>query len=753
MNTNDILRNHILHLLEKDGTPRKRARLQCELGIASDLQWAFDEALDGLYQEGRIIVSPDSLVRLPSLAQELTGIFKANARGYGFVSPEQGPEQDDLFVPGKATLSAMSGDRVVARLKRSIGQDGQSRLTGKIVEILERAHTQVVGVLQADRDQWLVQPDGGDFCHPIEVEHLDHPGLRQGDKVQVHIRSYPHGNRLARGVISKCLGHRGHYDTETAAVMQRYHLTDTFDPSSLVEANNAKMGFTPQTAHDREDRTGDLIITIDPPDAQDFDDAISLRRTRRGAWILGVHIADVSHFVKEGSALDAGARARGNSVYLPGKTLPMLPEMLSNGVCSLQPHALRFTKSVYLTYNKDATLRSTHVANTVIQSKARLSYQQAARLLKGKPDPDVPQEVVTLLRRMDHLARTIEKRRQQAGMLQLNLPVTELVRDDSGQIIEVQPADTSYPHTLIEMFMVEANVAVATLLDRHCVPIMRRIHPAPNQTALRRLSDILGLLGVTLSRQPSRFELQSLLNRIRNTGNELPVHLLILRSLAKATYAPANIGHYALAASKYCHFTSPIRRYADLLVHRALDDYLTGNLDHARQHAAFAEIADIGTHISDTEQNADEATQELRTILTLHLVNRHVGEELPGVIVNLTPFGAFVHLPDYGVEGMIPIEALGPDQWQFDERSQCLVGRHSGAVWRLAQRLRVRIVSVHPAAGQLDLAPSHAPITRASSKKQSTNRHTTTKKQKRNRRKHKPEPLGTKGLLKNKFPV
>jgi len=697
----ETLKSHILHLLQKDGTPRQVVHLQDELGAGGNLRAAFREALAALSDEGRVIVGPRNLVRLPHASNEVTGVFRAHARGCGFVTPQQSTSEGDVFIPAKGIGSAMTGDRVIAKITRS----GPDRLTGRVIKVLERAHTDVVGTLRQEQNRWLVRPDGGDFARPIELENVDIRRVRHGDKIAVRIRTYPTRSHLGSGVIVSVLGRPGLHDTDIAAVIRRHQLAEDFEPSALVEASNARTDFDPRHATDRQDITDHLVITIDPPDAKDFDDAISLIRDRRGGWILGVHIADVSHFVPAGSALDRCARQRGNSVYLPGHTLPMLPEMLSNEICSLQPGQRRFTKSVYLTYTKDGHVRSTRFANTVIESKARLSYQQADRALKGDAG-DLPDEVVELLREMETLARTIEKRRRRAGMLQLKMPVNEVLLDDSGRVMGVEPADTSYPHTIIEMFMVEANVAVAKLLDRYCVPFMRRIHPEPGKKTLRQLSQTLRLLGITLSRQPRRSHLQALLDQVRDTQAGLPVHLLVLRSLAKATYAPTSAGHYALAASKYCHFTSPIRRYADLLVHRALQAYLDRDLDRARREYAFPDLVTIGEHISQTEQVAEEAEQELKTILTLHLVQRRVGAEMNGVVTSLNAYGAVVHLPEYGVEGFVRREVLGPDHWRFDERSQCLLGRHTGAMLRLAQPLRVRIVEVHPAARQLDLAPA-----------------------------------------------
>ncbi|MEN6333972.1 MAG: RNB domain-containing ribonuclease, partial [Phycisphaerales bacterium] len=347
----EVIKSHILHLLQKDSAPRKLIHLEQELGVRGELKAAFHDAIDSLSAEGRIIVGSGNVVRLPSTSNEITGVFKANARGYGFITPEQSDVEGDLFIPANATGNAMTGDRVVAKIKR---QKDQDRFTGEIVRILDRAHKKAVGTLRQEPTGWLVQPDGGDFLRPIQIEGINARAIRHGDKVSVDIRAYPTRSQPARGVITEVLGRPGRFDTEISAVIHRHGLPDAFDPSSLVEAANAKSNFNPYDTRDRQDLAGTLILTIDPPDAKDFDDAVSLTRDAEGNWVLGVHIADVSHFVPEGLALDRAARLRGNSVYLPGQCLPMLPEMLSNGICSLQPGERRYTKSVFLTYNKDA---------------------------------------------------------------------------------------------------------------------------------------------------------------------------------------------------------------------------------------------------------------------------------------------------------------------------------------------------------------------------------------------------------------
>jgi ribonuclease R len=699
------LKNHILHLLQKDGTPRSRDLLARELGIRADLHGALDAALEDLDSQGRIILGNHDRVRLPSLEREVTGIFHAHARGFGFVDPQADTGAGELFIPAKATGSAMSGDRVLVQVSHRRSPRDPERISGKVVKVLERAHRSVVGTLAEDSRGWSVLPDGGELHRPILLEQVDGREVCTGDKVAVQIRAYPTRTEPARGTITDILGRAGRYDAEVAAIIRRYGLPEAFDDSSLVQANNARADFRPDPGDSREDLTDMLIVTIDPDDAQDYDDAVSLASDAEGNTVLGVHIADVSHFIPPGSPLDRAAQARGNSVYLPGRTLPMLPEMLSNDLCSLKPNQLRYTKSVFLTYGKDGTLRHSRFVHTLIKSRARLTYGQVDEILQGR-DASAPPEIERLLRRFESLARQIEARRQKAGMLQLQMPETEVLLGHDGRVRGLQPVDTSYPHTIIEMFMVEANVAVAGWLDRYCIPFMRRVHPDPPANTLRQLARTLRLLGVKLPRQIQRQDFQRVLQQVGNTRLALPVNLQILRSLSKATYAPANIGHYALAAPKYCHFTSPIRRYADLLVHRVLDDALHGDMERARRRYTYAQLTELGAHITDTEQDAEEATEEVKTIFILHLLQARIGTELPGVVVGLSRFGAQVRLPEFGVNGTLRTENLGADTWQFDEANQCLIGKHTRSLLRLAQNLRVRIGEVTPAAGHLDLLPA-----------------------------------------------
>jgi ribonuclease R len=684
--------------------PLKLAQLARSLGVEDDAYLQFQQAFDELRQAGHIVIGAGDLITLPAMAGQIVGRFRANPKGFGFVVPLELNAHGDLFIPPDETADAMTGDIVLAKVRRQARRGTDTRCTGEILQVLERANDRFVGTLVHHPEAWIVRPDGSSFVEPIVVEDVTAKGAREKDKVVIEILSYPTERYLARGVIIEVLGRAGQYEAEIESVIHQHHLPREFDADCLEQARQAAAQFASEGFEGREDITDKVIVTIDPPEAKDFDDAISLERDSQGRWLLGVHIADVSHFISAGSPLDTEAFGRGNSVYLPGRTIPMLPEVLSNGICSLQPDQPRFVKSAYMTYDDLGRIVSRRFANGVIRSKARLTYEQADRVLKGHTK-GVTGEVIELLRDMESLSRRIEARRQEQGMLHLELPEPELVYDESGRVVNAHPADTSYPHTIIEMFMVEANEAVASLLDRHNVPFMRRIHPDPDVLAMKEMARLLRAIGIAAPRTPDRPAIQEVLDYARGTDRALAVNLIVLRSLERAQYAPTNIGHYALASLHYCHFTSPIRRYADLLVHRQLQYYLEDRLDAAKQIAAGQDLLEVGRHITFTEERAEDAERELTTVLILQMLNKRIGDELDCVVTGLTGFGVFVQSQKFGIEGLIKLEELGPDRWRHDKLTQCIVGQRCGEAVRLGQPMRVRIVSVDVPARQLNLAP------------------------------------------------
>jgi len=694
-------------LTRRDYEPMTASQLAGWLGVGKEEAATFQKAVEDLRRNGQIVTDSRKNLMLPPLSDTVIGTFRANPRGFGFLVPITPNAHGDLYIAPADINGAMSGDIVQAKVIRRGKRDGQGRYGGQIIQIIERSSDRFVGTLQRRQNLWFIQPEGKGFFGTILLDDVSASGARENDKVVVEITRYPQNNQPARGAVIRILGRAGRYDTEIRAVMERFSLPEDFDEECRQQARQAVEQFNPDEIGNRADLTEETIITIDPPDAKDFDDAISLRKDRDGNWRLGVHIADVSTFVPMHTPLDKEARRRGNSVYLPGKVIPMLPEVLSNGICSLQPGQRRFTKSVYITYSPDGKVLQTEFDNTVICSTARLTYEEADRILRGKAR-GFPGEVVALLKDMETLARAIEARRRKAGMIHLDLPETELVYDESGQVIDAHPADDSYPHTIIEMFMVEANEAVAGLLDRFRVPFLRRIHPAPDAQSAKNLGRFIKLFRMKVPRVLDRRAIQDLLDSVKDTPLSYAINTYVLRSLPRAEYSPLHIGHYALASTHYCHFTSPIRRYADLLVHRLLDCYIRGTLNKIGLEEVLPELElrEIGRHLTWTEEQADQAEEELKTVLILQMLTKHIGDEMETVVSGLTNFGVFVQCLKFGIEGLIEPGDLGLDEWRYDQRAQAVVGKWSGHSIHLGQPMKVRIVSVNVPARQLFVAPA-----------------------------------------------
>ena len=703
----EIYKTQIIKLLKHaDYSPMKLSRLAKVLGVSSKDYPQFKSAFQQLRQAGQVVIGSANMVNLPPMSGRIVGTFRANARGFGFVIPLEPNSHGDLFVPAKATNGAMTGDIVAAKALKKGKRAGQMRYTGEIVDILERAHNRFVGTLEKHPDGWIVEPDGKTFVEPVSVDDVTAKNARAKDKVVVEILTYPTEKCLARGVIIKVLGKAGQYETEINSIIHQYHLPGQFDQECLSQARKAAE-FNLENIDNREDITDKVIITIDPPDAKDFDDAISLEKDSDGNGVLGIHIADVGFFIRPDSPLDVEAKMRGNSSYLPGRVIPMLPEILSNGICSLQPDQKRFVKSVYLTYDNKGNILNRRFANSLICSAKRLTYSKVDRILKGHTK-QVSLEIIELLKNMETLARVIEKRRRKNGMLHLDLPEIGLIMNKAGLVVDAQPADNSYPHTIIEMFMVEANEAVASVLDGLNVPLMRRIHPEPDALSLKNLSILIRALGLSLPRTPDRGAIQGLLAAVKGRDSSLAVNLVVLRSLEKAQYAPLHIGHFALASTHYCHFTSPIRRYADLLIHRVLQCHLENRLDSARKNQVLNEqdLTEVGKHISFTEQRAEDAERELKTVLILQMLQKHIGDEFDCVVTGVAGFGVFVQSRKFGIEGLVQMTDLGPDVWQFNPKSQSIVGRRTGFSIHLGRAMRCRIISVNVGARQLSFCPA-----------------------------------------------
>ena len=705
--SSDHLAERILRFVQAKGyRPQQINELARAMGIGEDEHGDFHASCKALMKTGRIVIGARNALMLPGPPAKILGSFRGNPRGFGFVVPDTPNSHGDLYVPIGATGGAITGDTVAARVKKR-GKRGEELLyEGEVTAVLKRGQGRFVGELRRQLKRWFVVPDGNTLHVPITVGDPGAKNAKSGDQVVVEITEYPDGSSMARGVIVKVLGRRGEPGVDTLSIIEQYQLPGEFSEAVLEEARAAATAYDPRAeVKDREDLRKQTIITIDPADARDFDDAISVSVSPDGTTELGVHIADVAHFVRKASLLDKEARDRSNSVYLSDVVIPMLPELLSNGVCSLQERQPRLTKSVFITYDRRGKVKKARVANTMIHSTKRLAYEQAARILDGKPGR-TSAKIVALLKQMEGLARTIRKRRLREGMLVLDLPEIELVRGADGAVVDVEPADASFPHTIIEMFMVEANEAVARLLADRKIPALRRIHDDPGGPAGSNLQRFLGILGYKVSDIADRFALQKLLDQVRGKPESFAVNLAVLRSMQQAEYSPLRIGHYALASTDYAHFTSPIRRYPDLTIHRLIDAYLKGGLNtpaRRRRAPSVAALMELGNLCSANERRAEAAGRELKLVLILRLLEKHLGEKMDGVVTGVANVGVFVQLDRYLVDGLLRFDNLPDDWWEVDPSRGAVIGERTGRQITVGDRLTVLITKIDLPNRQLEL--------------------------------------------------
>ena len=747
-------RRILTHLQHEGYSPERPAEVADSLGVLDEEMQTFAEAVALLISSKQIVQNANGTLSLPSLASlggEVVGVFRKNPRGFGFLTPSTPVREGSVFISPEGVADALSGDTVRARLVKDRRPGPGSGFVGEIVEIIKRKRSSFAGELAKRGDQWLVYPDGREITEPIVVRDAESKNAKAGDKVIVEIVAYPEGNALAEGAITKVLGDAGRPDVETQAVIAAYDLPGEHEESCIEEAREAAQEFDRQIAEwstmgsaaldNRMDLTEDFIITIDPPDAKDYDDAISIRRSKTvpGGWDLGVHIADVAHFIRLDSELDLEARDRGNSCYLPRRVIPMLPEVLSNGICSLQEGVPRFCKSAFMTYDAQGSVKAEGVANTLIRSSKRLTYLEAQALIDGDVDearkhaktpPKYTDQLLEALKEMNALAKQIQARRHRQGMIVLELPEVVLKYDENGHVIDAEKEDDAFTHKLIEMFMVEANEVLARLFEGLGVPLLRRIHPEPVPGDVDEMRKAAMVAGYRVPKNPTREELQGLLDATRGTPAARAVHMAVLRTLSKAEYSPALIGHFALASEAYAHFTSPIRRYADLTVHRALAEYLKRTENSTKRPHGEREKRELGKRLMDSgacpgeeeltqiglnatqrEVNAEQAEQALRTYLVLQLLEKHIGESFKGVVTGVNNRGIFVQLDRFLADGFVKSEDLPGDvtrdnltpYWKIDPRSGALTDQRSGRSFNMGDMVTVKVANVDLAKRQMDL--------------------------------------------------
>lgn len=709
----DDVEKMLLHMVQQSGyKPVKPRILAKHFQLESDDEKrSLKRAIKKLVKTGKLSYGANHLVG-PAVAGSIssgqagyrvTGVFRRADAGFGFVRPAgSAPGADrahDIFIAARDAGDAATGDTVLVRLKKKT-ETRRPNPEGEIVEIIERQTHQFVGTYFEQDGSAYVQIDGMPFKHPILLGDPGAKNARADDKVVIEMVRFPTHSQEGEGVITEVLGARGTPGVDTLSIIREFNLPEEFAEDAVEESRLQAEAFDESIPEDRTDLTGLLTITIDPVDARDFDDAISLEKTAQGHWRLGVHIADVSHFVRPRSALDREAYTRATSTYLPDRVIPMLPEIISNGLASLQPDRVRYTKSVFIELTPDGIPLGTDPMSAAIKSSRRFSYEEVDEYIA---DPEawrtkLAPEVHALLARMRELSRIIRERRTRRGALELSMPEVKVDLDKDGRVCGAHLVKNTESHRIIEDFMLSANEAVAELLEKADLHFLRRVHQAPDPRKLKALTEFVGGLGIRVESLESRFELQKLLAEVTGRPEQRAVNYSLLRSLQRAIYSPEKEGHYALASDCYCHFTSPIRRYPDLTIHRLLSALMTGK----KPKNDFGELAVLGEHCSDNERRSEAAERELTKVKLLDYLSTRIGTTLEGVVTGVEEFGLFVQGLELPAEGLVHISSLQDDFYRFDRASHTLSGNRSGNQYRLGDTLQVIVARVDVDKRELD---------------------------------------------------
>lgn len=713
------LRDALLrHANDPNYRPVKPKVIAKKLGLEGDDVSRVKKEVKLLVKEGRLAYGPNHLVcpvaqdhpaaqvgRQPAKNRRpdhVIGVFRRNSAGYGFVRPE-GTQASvgrdaDVFVPANGAGDAATGDTVRIRLKKGRGRMG--KLEGRVVDVVDRATNRFVGVYFEEVGMGMVQIDGGLFSQPIYVGDPGAKGARPDDKVVLEMVRFPSHVRDGEGVIVDILGNRGEAGVDTLSIIHEFNLPGEFASDALEDARKQAEKFDESIGKGRRDLTEQTIITIDPATARDFDDAISLERLDNGHWLLGVHIADVSHFVRPKSALDREARDRSTSVYLPDRVIPMLPEVISNNLASLQPDRIRYAVTAQIEFTEDGLRVGVDVFKAAIKSQRRFTYAEVDDFLAHRPrwKKKLKPAVHQLLNDMYVLAMTLRARRFKRGALELSMPELEIDLDADGRVAGAHLEENTESHQVIEEFMLAANEGVAEMLAEKGLLFLRRVHAPPDPRRLKALTEFVRELGFETDSLESRFALQKLLQRVHDDPRQRAVNFAVLRSMQRAIYSPEEQGHYALASDCYCHFTSPIRRYPDLAIHRLIDAVAKGK----KPVQEFSELLSTGDHCSQREQRATDAERELTKVKLLNYLADKIGMKMAGVVTGVESFGIFVTGTEIPAEGLIHLSTLTDDNYRYERRGHVITGFRSGNTYRLGDPVQVEVAAVDVDKRELD---------------------------------------------------
>lgn len=687
----------ILRLLEqKDYVPLSAENLRRHLRVPPDREPEFERTLRKLEREGQIVrIKADRYVRT-SDADLIPGRIRMNRAGKGFLQPDD-TGLKEIAVAESATGTALHEDRVLVRrdVRRKNFRAGDQE-TGTVVRILERKRTQIVGTLAQGRNSLYVIPDDPRMPHDIYVPPAKDVGrpARVGDKVVVELKEWESRHTSPEGEIVEVLGAPDAEGVDMLSVLRQYDLPLHFPKAVLDEAHAIGATVDPKDFAGRVDCRSHQVVTIDPDDAKDFDDAICLERVSPEQWRLWVHIADVSHYVKPGTALDEEAQKRGNSTYLVDRVIPMLPEALSNELCSLKPNVDRLTKCVEFQIANDGRVLGTKFHSAVIHSQRRFAYKQVLEILERAPTDD---PVEQMLHQAHELAQKIRRTRFKNGSLELDFPEMKIRLDESGKILRIEKNENDVSHQLIEEYMLLANEAVATRLMHLRTPAIYRIHEEPDARRLQEYRQDVLSHNIQCGNLNQPAEIQKLLAKLGTLSIGPALKIGFLKSLMRAKYSVEPMGHYGLAKKKYTHFTSPIRRYADLVVHRALFDKNAPNL---------GALKPVAEHISVTERNSADAERDSKDVKLFAFLKAQLASgapiKYPALVTDVRNFGFFVDVPGLAMSGLVPLSTIQDDFYVFDESRSNLVGRRTRRVISLGDRLTVQVAKVDSFKKQVD---------------------------------------------------
>ena len=672
--------------------PMKLKELAILLQVPKEQRSELKAVMDALEAEGKVHVSQKGKY-LKGAGRTLRGVYQAHPRGFGFVTIEG--ETDDIFIPEKETNGALHGDTVEILLTAS--PEGK-RKEGKIVKIAERGTAKIVGLYQVAKGKHygFVIPDNQRFLQDIFVPEERAKGAVDGHKVVVELTSYGSDNAKPEGKIVEILGHVNDPGVDIMSIVKSYDLPVEFPEKVMNQAERVPEEVSDADMAGRKDLREWVMVTIDGEDAKDLDDAVSLTRTEDGRnWILGVHIADVANYVQERSALDREALHRGTSVYLADRVIPMLPHRLSNGICSLNAGVDRLAMSCIMTVDAKGDVIDHEICESVIRVNERMSYTSVKKILEDHDEEETTRyiDLVPMFEEMEQLAGILRNRRHQRGSIDFDFPESKIMLDEEGHPMEIRSYDRNVATKIIEDFMLLANETVAEEYYWREIPFVYRVHETPDEDKIKKLAILINNFGYSLhiSDEVRPGQIQKLLAKIQGTPQETMISRLALRSMKQARYTPENDGHFGLAARYYTHFTSPIRRYPDLQIHRIIKDDLRGRMNEKKMEHYQTILPEVTRQASETERRAEEAERETIRLKKAEYMEAHIGEVFEGVISGITNWGIYVELSNT-IEGLVHVANMYDDHYDYYEDRYEMVGEHTGKTYKLGETVYVRVI-------------------------------------------------------------